>query len=142
MHDNASGEICFMKGEMEEARKQFDKAIQLDPTNPTPYVNTAMAILNTPPPNGQMPDANEVMKFLEKGIEVDPSFMAAYIQLGQLKLGTATDLDAARQVVALYDKALENCRTPEEIKEVCSMRILAVAQVDAASLLKMETFQM
>lgn len=131
-----------MKGEMEDARRQFEKAIELEPINPTPYVNTAMAILNTPPPNGQMPDAQAVMRHLEKAIEVDPSFMAAYIQLGQLKLGTATDLEAARKVVELYDQALENCRSPEEIKEVCSMRILAVAQVDAASLLQMETFQM
>jgi len=136
------GEIMFMKGDMESARKQFTKAIDLEPLNPTPYVNTAMAILNTPPPDGQMPDAQAVMQFLEKAIEVDPSFMAAYIQLGQLRLGTATDLEAARKVVDLYDQALKNCRSPEEIKEVCSMRILAVAQVDAANVLKMETFQM
>ena len=131
-----------MKGEMEDAQKQFAKAIELEPANPTPYVNNAMAILNSPPPNGQMPDAQAVMKFLERAIEVDPSFMAAYIQLGQLKLGTATDLDSARKVVSLYDQALANCRSPEEIKEVCSMRILAVAQVDAANVLRMETFQM
>lgn len=89
-----------------------------------------------------MPDAQAVMKFLERAIEVDPSFMAAYIQLGQLKLGTATDLDSAHKVVSLNDQALANCRSPEEIKEVCSMRILAVAQVDAANVLRMETFQM
>lgn len=131
-----------MKKEMEDARKQFERAIELEPTNPTPYVNTAMTILNTSSPNGQMPDPQAVMTFLEKAIEVDPSFCAAYIQLGQLKLGTATDLEAARKVIELYDQALSNCRSPEEIKEVCSMRILAVAQVDAASLLRMETFQM
>ena len=131
-----------MKGDMDDARKQFAKAIELESTNPTPYVNTAMALLNTPPPSGQMPDAKAIMGFLEKAIEVDPSFMAAYIQLGQLKLGTASDLQAARKVVELYDQALANCRSPEEIKEVCSMRILAVAQVDAANMLRMETFQM
>lgn len=127
---------------MVDARRQFEKAIQLEPTNPTPYVNTAMAILNTPPPNGQMPDAQAVMSSLEKAIEVDPQFMAAYIQLGQLKLGTATDLVSARKVITLYDQALANCRAPEEIKEVCSMRLLAVAQVDAANALHMATFSM
>lgn len=132
----------FMKSEMEDARRQFEKAMKLEPLNPTPYVNCAMAILNTPPPDGQTPDAQAVMNYLEKAIEVDPSFMAAYIQLGQLKLGTATDLASARKVVELYDQALKNCRSAEEIKEVCSMRILAVAQVDAANLLRMETFQM
>lgn len=131
-----------MKGEMEEARAQFEKAIKLEPKNPTPYVNSAMAILNTPPPNGQMPDAQAVMNHLETAIKVDPQFMAAYIQLGQLKLGTATDLESARKVIELYDQALSNCRAPEEIKEVCSMRLLAVAQVDAANVLGMETFSM
>jgi import receptor subunit TOM70 len=136
------GELHFTQGEMEDARKQFEKAMELEPTNPTPYVNAAMALLNTPPPPGQMPDAQGVMRLLERAIEVDPQFTAAYIQLGQLKLGTATDLAAAGDVVKLYDQGLKNCRSPEEVKELVSMRTLAEAQVDAASLLKMETFNM
>jgi len=136
------GELFFTQGEMEEARKQFEKAMKLEPTNPTPYVNAAMALLNTQPPAGQIPDAAGVMSLLEKAIEVDPQFTAAYIQLGQLKLGTAQDLTAAREVVVLYDTGLKNCRSPEEIKELCSMRTLAEAQVEAAAMLKMETFNM
>jgi import receptor subunit TOM70 len=136
------GELLFMKGEMASAKEQFERAIELEAANPTPYVNVAMAILNTPPPPGEMPDAQAVMGYLEKAIKVDPQFMAAYIQLGQIKLGTATDLIKAREVIELYDVALEYCRSPEEIKEVCSMRILAVAQVDAATMLNMESFNM
>ena len=136
------GELFFTQGEMESARQQFEKAIELEPTNPTPYVNAAMALLNTPPPPGQTPDAPAVIRLLERAIEVDPQFTAAYIQLGQLKLGTATDLVAARQVIGMYDQGLANCRSPEEVKELCSMRALAVAQVEAAQMLKMETFSM
>jgi import receptor subunit TOM70 len=136
------GELYFTQNDMENARKQFEKAMALEPTNPTPYVNAAMALLNTPPPQGQMPDAAGVCRLLEQAIEVDPQFTAAYIQLGQLKLGTATDLSAAGDVVKLYDQGLKNCRSPEEIKELVSMRTLAEAQVDAASMLKMETFNM
>jgi import receptor subunit TOM70 len=136
------GELHFTQNAMEDARKQFEKAMELEPTNPTPYVNAAMALLNTPPPQGQMPDAAGVIHLLERAIEVDPQFTAAYIQLGQLKLGTATDLAAAGDVVKLYDQGLKNCRSPEEVKELVSMRTLAEAQVDAASMLKMETFNM
>jgi hypothetical protein len=42
----------------------------------------------------------------------------------------------------LYDTALQKCRTAEEIKDLCGMRILAVAQVEAAEQLKMETFNL
>ena len=135
------GELYFALGEMDDARRAFEKAIELEPSNPTPYVNAAMAILNSPPATaGQMPDTAKVIALLERAIEVDAQFTAAYIHLGQLKLGTATDLDSARKVIDLYDRGLENCRSPEEIKELCSMRVLAVAQVDAATVLKMETF--
>ncbi|EEC46839.1 predicted protein [Phaeodactylum tricornutum CCAP 1055/1] len=136
------GELHFTQGEFDQARAQFEKAIALDPTNPTPYVNAAMAILQTPPPPGQMPDAQEVIRLLEEAIRVDPSFTLAYTHLGNVKLGTATELSSAREVVTLYDQALANCRSEEEIKELCSMRILAVAQVEAASMLKMESFNM
>ena len=136
------GELHFTQGEMEDARRQFEKAMKLEPNNPTPYVNAAMAILNTPPAPGQMMDAKAAIGLLEKALEVDPQFMAAYVQLGQLKLGTATDLVSAREVIKLYDRALENCRTTEDLKELCSMRVLAVAQVEAATMLKMETFNL
>lgn len=135
------GELYFAQGEMDEARQQFEKAIRLEPYNPTPYVNAAVALINTPPSvAGQMPDTAKVMELLEKAIDVDPQFSAAYVHLCQLKLGTATNLVAARDVVQLYDRALENCRSPEEIKELCGMRILAVAQVEAATMLRMESF--
>ncbi|GAX20186.1 hypothetical protein FisN_12Hh031 [Fistulifera solaris] len=136
------GELYFSSGDMAAAKEEFDKACRLDPSNPTPYVNAAMAVLNTPPPPGQTPDATLVMELLEKAISADPQFAPAYIQLGQLKLGTAANLDAARKVIDLYDDALKNCRAPEEIKELCSMRTLAVAQVEAAEQLHMETFNL
>lgn len=135
------GEVYFTQGEMELAREQFEKAMKLETTNPTPYVNAAMALLNTPVTGpGQVPDTKEVIRLLEKAVEIDPQFTAAYIHLGQLKLGTAMNLVAARDVVQLYDKGLENCRSPEEIKELCGMRALAIAQIEAATQLKMETF--
>jgi import receptor subunit TOM70 len=137
------GELYFTQGKMDEARERFERAIELEPSNPTPYVNLAMAVLNTPPENpGQPPDTAAVMSHLEKAIEADPQFTAAYVQLGQLALASAVDLVTAREVIKLYDQALANCRTPEEVNEICSMRVLAVAQVEAATALNMDTFSM
>ena len=125
-----------------EAREAFDKAISCEASNPTPYVNSALAVMNTPSPTGGPPDVPEAVRLLEKAIAVDPQFHAAYVHLGQLKLSMATDLKTARDVVALYDKGLEYCRTAEELKDIVSMRLLTLAQVDAASSLKMETLSM
>jgi hypothetical protein len=73
---------------------------------------------------------------------VDPQFQAAYVQLGQLRLGMATDLSSARSVIDLYEQGLSYCRTKEVMKDLCSMKLLTQAQVDAATVLKMETFSM
>jgi import receptor subunit TOM70 len=135
------GELLFTQNEFEEAKTYFEKAMKLEPLNPTPYVNAALAVLNTPPqPGRQMEMAQEAIGLLEKAIDVDPQFQAAYLQLCQLKLGMATDLATAKEVVKLYDKGLSYCRTKEEMKDMVGMKILTQAQVDGASALKMETF--
>lgn len=136
------GEMLFAQGNFAEARAEFDQAIACESGNPTPYVNAALAVMNTPSPTGGPPDVAEAVRLLEKAIEVDPQFHAAYVHLGQLKLSMATDLNTAKEVVALYDKGLEYCRTAEELKDIVSMRLLTLAQVDAASTLKMETLSM
>lgn len=137
------GELYFTQNEFEQAKEQFMKAIKLEPKNPTPYVNAALACLNSPPePGKQMEIAQEAVEFLEKAIKVDPQFQAAYIQLGQLKLGMAQDLGSARDVLQLYEQGLSYCRTKEEMKDLCSMKILTQGQVDAANMLKMQTFSL
>ncbi|KAL3775263.1 hypothetical protein ACHAW5_010901 [Stephanodiscus triporus] len=137
------GELHFARGEFVDAKGEFEKSIRCDPTNPTPYVNAALALVNIEPASGSMmpPDFAGAIKLLEKAIEVDPMMHGAYVQLGQMKLSMATDLTKAKEVVNLYDKALEYCRSPEELKDICSMRILTVAQIDAAHALHMETLK-
>lgn len=136
------GEMHFAQGELEDAKMQFQKAIDCEPSNPTPYVNVALAIMNTPPTAGGPPDAAGAITMLEKAIAVDPQMHSAYMHLGQLKLAMATDLSVARTVIELYDQALDNCRTPDEMRDICGVRLLTEAQVDAATMLKMETFSM
>ena len=136
------GELYFAGSAFAEARAEFDKAIDCEPNNPTPYVNAALSVMNTPGSNGGLPDVAEAIQLLEKAIAKDPMFYAAYVHLGQLRLSTATDLKTAEDVVALYDKGLEYCRTEDEAKDILSMRILTVSQVHAASSLRMETLNM
>lgn len=137
------GELLFTQNNFAEAKTQFEKAIKLEPKNPTPYVNAALAVLNTPPePGKQMEIALEAVQLLEKAIAVDPQFQAAYVQLGQLKLGMAQDLGSASEVLKMYEQGLSYCRTKDEMKDLCGMKILTQAQVDAAKNLKMETFSM
>ena len=135
------GELFFTQNDFTQAKAQFEKAMKLEPKNPTPYVNAALAVLNTPPPPGQqMKIAQEAVKLLEDAIRADPQFQAAYVQLGQLRLGMATDLKSAGEVIELYEKGLSYCRMKEEMKDMLSMKVLTQAQVDAATMLKMETF--
>lgn len=135
------GELYFAKGQLDDAKTEFKKAMENDPNNPNAFVNAALVVLNTPSPSG-MPDVQEAMRLLNQAIKIDPQFHAAYVHLGQLKLSMATNLNDARDVVALYDKGIKECRTKEEAKDICSMRILALAQVEAASALNMETLNM
>lgn len=136
------GEMCFSQGDLENAKIEFQKAIECDAKNPTPYVNTALVLMNMPGPNG-MPDLPQAISFLEQAIEIDPQFHAAYVHLGQLKLACSSNLTDARDVVKLYDSGLEKCcRSEDEVKDIVSMRVLAVAQIEAAASLKMETLNM
>ncbi len=137
------GELHFARGEFVDSMDDFEKAMKCDPYNPTPYVNAALAVVNTPPADGSMvPNFPKAIKLLEKAIEVDPMMHGAYVQLGQMKLSMATNLTKAKEVIELYDRGLEYCRTPDEIKDICSMRILTIAQIDAAHALQMETLNM
>jgi import receptor subunit TOM70 len=136
------GEMYFSRGDFAEARREFELAIKYDPENPTAYFNAALVVINSPQAGGGTPDISEAVHLLEKTIKVDPHFYQAYVHLGQLKLSMAMDLTGAKKVVSLYDKGLGYCRRSEEMKDIVSMKILAIAQVEAASILKMDTFAM
>jgi import receptor subunit TOM70 len=136
------GEMYFSRGDFAEARREFELAIKYDPENPTAYFNAALVVINSPPVGGGAPNISEAVALLEKAIKVDPHFHQAYVHLGQLKLSMAMDLTGAKKVVSLYDKGLGYCRRNEEMKDIISMKILAIAQIEAASILKMDTFTM
>ena len=47
------GELYFTQSDFVRAKEHFERAMKLEPKNPTPYVNTALAVLNTPPEPGK-----------------------------------------------------------------------------------------
>jgi len=134
------GEMLFSRGNFVHARREFELAIKYDPQNPTAYFNTALMIMNSPPDGGGVPNISEAVDLLEKTIKIDPQFHQAYVHLGQLKLSMSMDLTAARRVISLYNEGLAYCHKREEMRDILSMKILAIAQVEAATILRMDTF--
>lgn len=62
------GEMHFAQEEYEEAKKEFDRAIECEPSNPTPYVNAALALMNSPSLSGT--EIEGAIKLLSKAVEV------------------------------------------------------------------------
>ena len=62
------GEMLFAQENFEDAKVEFDKAIECEPLNPTPYVNAALAMMNTPALSGV--EIEGAIGLLSKAIEV------------------------------------------------------------------------
>jgi import receptor subunit TOM70 len=72
------GELFFAKGDFISAKNEFEKGMKCDPTNPTPYVNAALAVVNIQPSSHMAPpDFPGAIKLLEKAIEIDPMMHGA-----------------------------------------------------------------
>lgn len=73
----AKGNSHMSAKNYEEAISAYDKAVDLDPTNPVYYSNRAAAHSN-------MSNHTDAILDAEKAIEVDPSFVKAYHRLGRV----------------------------------------------------------
>jgi len=133
------GELHFTTEKVDKALASFEKAMEYDKNNPNAYINAALAIMNKQPLPGQPPDVQRAMELLEKGLEIDPQFQGAYIHLGQLKLTMAKRLEDCLEVVELYNRGLNQCRTKEEMADLVKMLVMAECQYRAADLLGMTT---
>src|SRR5262249_54975908 len=49
--NNYYGELLLDQGKFEEALQRFEKAVELDPLNPLPYINKALLIYQTGDPH-------------------------------------------------------------------------------------------
>ena len=129
------GELALAEQSFDAAVKDFDRAIALDRTNPIPFVDKGLALLQTSPM-----EAPQARALFEKALEADPQCMVAHMRLAEIRLQMATTFDEANQVVSTLTKAAEKCRDREELAELCTVRAVAAAQIEAARELGMDSF--
>lgn len=94
------GEILLDSQKIEESLSCFDKAIQLDSSQPLPYLNKGIIQFHL---KNEVVDA---IKNVEKALEVDPRCDLAYVHLGQMYLHQCR----FSQAMLVYKKALELAR--------------------------------
>lgn len=105
------GNAAVKEGKFEEAKKQYNKSIQLDPDNATYYSNRAAAFTNLGNHASALADA-------DRCIERDPNFIKAYSRKGKalFDLGRNKEAEAAYQ--AGLDKDPNNAMCANGLKDV------------------------
>jgi tetratricopeptide (TPR) repeat protein len=84
-----AGSICELRGDVTAAMEAHDKAIAIDPKNPTPYINKGMLISQTAQPTTPeeaTASGTAIMELYKKAIEVDPLCSQAQKLLAEMKL--------------------------------------------------------
>ncbi|TPX64440.1 hypothetical protein SpCBS45565_g05841 [Spizellomyces sp. 'palustris'] len=120
---NYHGEILLDTQRFDEALANFDKAIEMMPNSPLPYINKAILYLQW------KQDASTAEAECRKAIGVDPLCDMAYAQLAQLLLHEGK----FEESLAAYDKAADLARTEPELANAIALREAAAAQLYVAS---------
>ncbi|KAJ3209921.1 TOM (translocase of outer membrane) complex component [Dinochytrium kinnereticum] len=92
---NYFGELLIDQQSFEEALKNFDKSIEINPKSPLPYINKSILFLQW------KKDPKSAEELCRKALEIDPLCDIAYIQLAQLLI-QQNDFSAA---ITCYDEA-------------------------------------
>ena len=94
---NMRGFILMQAGDLENAREDFEKAIEVDSTFVPPYFNIARIEMAQGNPLG-------AMSYVEKVLDVDPANAQAFLALGEL----ATRVGKPELAVNYWERAREN----------------------------------
>lgn len=100
IHNNL-GRVHLRNGETQEARREFEKALELDPRNADALLNLA----NLDALDGRTTQAE---RLIQRALQVDPNSVAALAQLAELRRRRG-DLEGA---IGLYRQALTIDRQP------------------------------
>ena len=115
------GEMMNMMTRLGEAEELFKKAIEKDRTWPYSYVNLATLELQA------RNDYLKAFEYLEKAIQVDGTCVAAFVQRAQLYMLMQENAKASEDL----EKAMAQCRTSSDLKQVCGMKISLQFQTEA-----------
>ncbi len=108
---NALGDICVAMGKKEEAKLSYQHALEIDNSDPQPYVNLA-----------ELYYEDEVLEQAEeyclKGLSVDAGYAPGYLTLGYVCL----DLDRSEEAVEHFQQFLRLEQDPaaKQLKEEVS----------------------
>lgn len=195
----AYAEFQLMKGEVDDALNQLEKAIRLEPSNPLPFINKVITIIirrihvcdvcsNDKKEGGlklkpfssvllpfacliikaliswQQEDYRSAREILEHVIDMDPLYQPAYAFLANLEFRMAPTFEETSRGFELIDKVggegrvmaigegniylvlsvslmvcwcpaiqgISICRSPEDLEEMCQIKVLATAKIEAA----------
>jgi tetratricopeptide (TPR) repeat protein/S1-C subfamily serine protease len=90
------GQVNYEAGELEEAIRSFDQALELDPGDVQAHLHRGIAHLDTGNPEQAQLDFNQVLR-------LDPDLAEAYVMRGK----TYRALDDLERAVVAYERAIE-----------------------------------
>jgi import receptor subunit TOM70 len=120
---NYHGEIYMDRGSFDEALKCFDKAAEMDPGSPLPYINKAMLVQTW------KEDTEHAISLLEKAIEIDPLCELAYQQLAQFFFMQ----NKSEKAFKVFNQAVTIARTEAEVFNLILNMETARAQLHAVT---------
>lgn len=81
-----------------------------------------------------------IMELYAQAIAVDPLCSQAHKLLAEMKLRFASQFSETEAIVSQLEAAIEQCRDPAELVELCTFCCIAAAQLEAARDLGMSSF--
>ncbi|KAJ2137918.1 TOM (translocase of outer membrane) complex component [Coemansia sp. RSA 678] len=115
---NYYGEVLAEQGGYDSAIGAFEKAIELDSTNPLPYVNQAISLFQT---SGQ-PD--RALTLIREALKVDPECELAVAALSQIYL----QMGMFEESLAMLRRAVDLAKSEEEMISAITFRETTAAQ--------------
>ncbi|KAF9576225.1 TOM (translocase of outer membrane) complex component [Mortierella alpina] len=117
--NNYYGELLLDQQNFDQAYERFDKAIQLKPSNPLPYINKALLVFQWK----QDPAGAE--RLCLQSLDADPECDVAIATLGQLFLQQGK----IEKAIEYFDKSIDMARTEAELTSALGFREAANSQL-------------
>ncbi|KAJ2369547.1 TOM (translocase of outer membrane) complex component [Coemansia sp. RSA 2610] len=115
---NYYGEVLAEQGGYDSAISAFEKAVELDKTNPLPYVNQAISLFQT---SG---NADSALTLIRDALKVDPECELAVAALSQIYL----QMGMFEESLTMLRRAVDLAKSEEEMVSAITFRETTAAQ--------------